>query len=132
MSSEEFPFVWNSWNYITLNWESTRDFIRIPFILKLINLRNLKLRNKVCLRKNSLLFSTQKLIQLQTEKQEMSSSESAFVWNTSTYITSNWESTNVFITIRFCLKLVNLDNFKLRLNKCLHQNSLLFETHKLT
>ena len=30
------------------------------------------------------------------------------------------------------MKVVNLDNFKLRLNKYLHNNSVLFETQKLT
>ena len=38
----------------------------------------------------------------------MASSEFAFVW-----------------------KSVNLDNFKVRLDKCLHKNSVLFETGKL-
>ena len=62
----------------------------------------------------------------------MSSQEFPFVWNSSTYITSNGDSTNLFIRIGLYLKLVNLDNSKLRLNKCIHKNSVLFETHKHT
>ena len=124
--------VWNSSTYITSNCDSRNVLIRIRFSLKLVNLDNFKLRFIKCVHKNSVLCETCQFRKLQSETQQMSSSEFSFVWNSSTYTTSNWDTTNLFITIRFYLNLVNLDNFKLRLKKCLHNNLIFFEIHRLT
>ena len=132
MSPLEFAFLWNSSTYITRNWGWRNVFISFRFCLKIINLHHLKLRLNKCLHKNSVLFETPKHIELQTETQTMSSEEFTLVWSSPTYITSNWELKYVSVSIPFFLQFINLHNSKLRLKKCLHQTSLLFQTHQPT